>query len=130
MNSCTFVGRLTKDAKDHQGQSAFCSTYTLAIDSGWGDKKDTLFLPCIQFKTENLHVYLTQGTKILVRGQLKEKKWTDDDGNERRAMQLSVQEMEFCESRQKAEEPKQKQRYAAPAPKAASREYYDGEVPF
>ena len=136
MNSCTFVGRLTKDAQDHQGQSAFCSTYTLAVDSGWGDKKETLFLPCIQFKTANLHVYLTKGVKVLVQGHLKEKKWQDDNGDEHRAIQLVVREMEFCESKQKTEPPQQQYQPSLQAgPKltyggAIQRSNYNEEVPF
>lgn len=96
MNICMFSGRLTRDAELRHTQSGKPVTnFGLAVDCGFGEKKTTIFLNCVQWDKENLSKYLTKGKSIIIQGEYTERKWTDKEGQERRTVEIVVRNLEF-----------------------------------
>jgi single-strand DNA-binding protein len=73
MNSCNFIGRVGKDAVCRFTQGGDPVTgFSLAVDSGYGDKKQTLWLDCSLWgkRGEKVAEYITKGSQIGVTGEL------------------------------------------------------------
>lgn len=96
MNVCHFSGRLTRDAETRftQGGTAV-TTFSLAVDSGYGEHKRTDFLRCKLFKRDTLGSHLTKGKPVIVTGEYCEQKWTDQQGQERRMVEIIVRDLDF-----------------------------------
>ena len=74
MNVCIFSGRLTKDAETRYTQSGKCvCSFGLAVDTGFGDNKKTVFLNCSVWNKEALAQYLTKGKPVIVHGEYTER---------------------------------------------------------
>ena len=96
MNCCVFSGRLTKDIEVRQTQTGkSVGSYTIAVDSGYGENKHTLFLNCTHWNCEGLAPYLLKGKPIIVRGELRQRDFTDKNGQQRRVTELVVLESNF-----------------------------------
>lgn len=95
MNVCTFSGRIGKDAETKYAQSGIAiTTFSLAVDTGFGDKKKTMWLRCKVFKRENLGQHLTKGKPIMVRGELTINEW-EKDGQKHSMPEVICNEVEF-----------------------------------
>lgn len=103
MNVCIFAGRLTADAKSKDVNGTAVASYTVACDSGWGEKKSTMFVNCVHWKPGGVLQYMTKGKPVIVRGQLRERTYQAQDGTDRKITELVVAEMEF-QQRDKTEE--------------------------
>lgn len=122
MNTCIFSGRLTKDAETRFTQSGKCvCSFGLAVDTGYGDNKKTVFLNCSVWNKEALAQYLTKGKPIIVQGEYTEREWQDKDGNNRKAAEIIVREIEFQQGQPKGADQSQ----GAPRQQPAAR----GNVP-
>jgi single-strand DNA-binding protein len=96
MNVCTFSGRLTKDATEFVTRTGTSiANFTLAIDSGFGENKKTLFLNCKAFKRGGMIPYMTKGKAFIVSGELQPNEYTDKNGNEIRTMELICGQIDF-----------------------------------
>ena len=104
MNVCIFSGRLTKDAETRYTQSGKCvCSFGLAVDTGFGDNKKTVFLNCSVWNKEALAQYLTKGKPVIVHGEYTEREWQDKDGNNRKAAEIIVREIEFQQGQPKGD---------------------------
>lgn len=111
MNSVILSGRWSKDIDFKALDSGkTVAKSSLAVDDGYGDKKQTYFFDCEMWgKTaEAAANYSGKGKKVLVKGRLKVDSW-EKDGQKRYATRVVVEEVEFLESVKKTEE----ERYAA-----------------
>ena len=96
MNICHFSGRLTADCTQRYTQSGTpVSNFTLAVETGYGDYKRTEFVKCVLWKRENLVQYLTKGKPVVVTAELQERKWQDQNSNNRYTTKFVVQSLEF-----------------------------------
>ena len=96
MNVCTFSGRLTRDCEVRTAQSGTTiSSFSIAVDSGFGEYKRTDFINCKFFKREQLGQYLTKGKPVMVSGELQTEKWTDKSGNERTGFSIICRDIDF-----------------------------------
>jgi len=96
LNICHFSGRLTADCTQRYTQSGTpVSNFTLAVETGYGDYKRTEFIKCVLWKRENLVQYLTKGKPVVVTAELQERKWQDQNGNNRYTTEFVVQNLEF-----------------------------------
>jgi len=96
LNCCIFAGRLTKDCEVRQTQNGkSVGNYTLAIDDGYGENKRTLFLNCVHWNVEKIANYLVKGKAVIVRGKLQQREYTDKEGQQRKIIELNVQESSF-----------------------------------
>ena len=95
MNNCCFSGRLTKDAETKTAASGMeISTFTLAVDCGYGEKKRTEFIFCKRFKPGGFAQYLTKGRALIVSAEYEESKW-EKDGQKHSRPSWIVRDMEF-----------------------------------
>ena len=102
MNSVILSGRWSKDIDFKALDSGKTVAKTsLAVDDGYGDKKQTYFFDCeIWGKTaEAVANYSGKGKKVLVKGRLKVDSW-EKDGHKRYATKVVVEEVEFLEPKQ------------------------------
>lgn len=73
MNSYNAIGRVGKDAVCRFTQGGDPVTgWSLAVDSGYGDKKQTLWLDCSLWgkRGEKVAEYITKGSQLGVTGEL------------------------------------------------------------
>lgn len=97
MNLCIFSGRLTRDPEiRHANSGTQITSFSIAVNSGWGDNEKTNFINCTLFKRENLVPHLTKGKAVTVTGELNIEKWTDKNtGQERQGVKLVVKDLFF-----------------------------------
>ena len=96
MNVCTFSGRLTRDCEVRTTQSGTTiSSFSIAVDGGFGEHKRTDFINCKFFKREGLGPHLTKGKPVMVSGELQTEKWTDKSGNERTGFSIVCRDIDF-----------------------------------
>ena len=72
MNSFNAIGRVGKDAVTRQAGNSQVTSFSLAVDSGFGDKKQTLWLDCSAWGDRFAKVggYITKGSQLGVTGEL------------------------------------------------------------
>ena len=134
LNKLQLIGHLGKDPELRYAQSgnAVCN-FTVAVDSGYGDKKKTVWWDVVVFKqlAENAKKYLAKGSLVYVEGETLEDEWDDKDtGEKRRKKKLLANELKFLDKKRGVEgqeEPPKQQVQRAPAP--AEKEDEDG-LPF
>lgn len=91
----TLLGRLGKDpVTNNQGQSPY-TTFTLAVDQGWGDKKTTGWYSVICFgkQSEVAAKYLKKGSQVLISGTPEIKTFTGRDGIEKTTISVAVNQL-------------------------------------
>ena len=82
---------------------------SIAINSGYGDKKRTDYFNIVAFgKTAELfEKHVTKGMALCLRCHAQNNNWTDKDGNKRYDIQFIVDEVDFCgKSEKKEDKPK------------------------
>ena len=72
MNSCNFIGRVGRDAEVHEGGNNPVANFTVAVDSGYGDNKQSNWLRCALWGERATKVagYIKKGDRIGVSGEL------------------------------------------------------------
>lgn len=73
MNNCNFIGRVGKDAVTRYTQAGKAVTgWALAVDRGWGDNKQTVWLDCSLWgeRGEKLAEHIRKGDRLGVTGEL------------------------------------------------------------
>ena len=104
MNRVIFCGRTTKDIEMRysQGENSMAiGRFSIAIDSGYGDKKKTNFFNCTIFgkQAEAFEKYVPKGTKVLLECEANQNQYTDKNGNKVNSVDFIVKSFEFCESK-------------------------------
>lgn len=107
MNKVIMIGRLTSDPKIYTGDSGSSARYTLAVDRRFknGDQEAD-FIPCVTFgrSAEFAEKYLKKGTKIAIVGRIQTGKYTNQEGKTVFTTDVVVEEQEFAESKQQAQQ--------------------------
>lgn len=97
MNQIILMGRLGNDpeSKYYGDEGKQKAEFSLAVDSGYGDRKQTTWFNCTAFgKTaEVVMKYLAKGRKVLVIGEMKCRKW-----EEKYYWSVLVNRIEFADS--------------------------------
>lgn len=107
MNVVIMMGRLTRDAEIRVSQSGTkTATYTLAVDRRSGGEKTADFIRCVAFgkNADFTEKYLSKGSKIIVRGNIKTGSYEKQDGTKVYTTDVWVDAQEFAESKAAAEE--------------------------
>jgi single-strand DNA-binding protein len=104
-------GRLVRDPEvrvSTGGNPTTISKFTLAVDRKFkrDGQPDADFFSCVSFgkQAEFVEKYLHKGTKVLISGRLENNDYTNRDGQKVYSVQISVEEIEFAESKKAAEE--------------------------
>jgi len=117
MNNITIAGTLGKDAevKYLANGDAICN---FSVADSQGREKPTMWWNCGLYgkRAESLSQYLTKGQAVTVTGSVSERKWTDKEGNERKSMDVRVNDVALQGGRKDAEPREERQQAPKPAP--------------
>lgn len=126
-NQVGLQGRLTADPILKRTQSGtMVTSFTLACDTGRrnaSDEKITCFIDCVAWRQQAEFVcrHLKKGRLILVDGELSTRTYEDRNGQNRKAVEVIVRSVHFCDSRRDSD-------FAPPDGYAQVED--DGDTPF
>ena len=106
MNKFIGVGRLVKDPEIRYSQSGTAvANFNIAISSGYGEHKQTDFIPVVAFKNlaEVIGNNLKKGGQVLVEGRMQVRSYETQEGQKRRITEVIVQNIEFLGSKKSNE---------------------------
>lgn len=110
LNKGILMGRLTRDPELRHTQSgtAVCS-FTLAVDrdrKGPNGEKQTDFIDCVAWdkRAEFVAQWFSKGMMVIVVGRIQSRKWQDQNGNNRTAIELNCEEVSFGEPKKNREQ--------------------------
>ena len=97
LNSCHFIGRLTKDPVliTTKTGKKMCQ-FVLAV-KGFGDQAYFFKMIAWEKLAETIGMYCKKGKKICVQGRLQQSKYMDKEGNPRESIQCNLTSMQFLE---------------------------------
>ena len=105
LNKGILMGRLTRDPELRHTQSgtAVCS-FTLAIDRDRKDvngEKQTDFIDCVAWnkQAEFVSQWFSKGMMAIVVGRIQSRKWQDQNGNNRTAIEINCEDVSFGETK-------------------------------
>ena len=136
INRVVITGNLTRNPEVRATQSGNCvMSMTVAVNDRrrnsageWEDVPSFFDMTMFGNRAEALSHFLDKGSKVAVRGHLKQRRWEAKDGSKRSKVEIIVEDLEFM-SRQRSDEPTYED--AAPAPKPAPvMDFYDSDCPF
>ena len=100
LNACFFIGNLGRDPETRLTQTGKkIVSISVAVSKRWKDrhtgesKEDTYWARCAIMAdglSDVAEKYLKKGSKVLVGGEMRRRKWTDKDGIERYSDELIV----------------------------------------
>ena len=109
LNKVVLTGRLTADPELKQTQSGFAVlTFTLAINrrfakgaDGQPAQQQADFITCVAWRqtAEFISRYFHKGQRIALQGSLQSRTYTANDGSQRTAYEVVVDNAFFCESK-------------------------------
>lgn len=132
MNCFNFTGRLAKDAETRFIASGDAITnFSVAVDSGYGDKKVTTWLNAAMWgkRGEAVQPYLLKGTQVAISGELTNREYTDKEGNKRHSLDVRVNDLTLIGGKNDKQEyqPKPAQK---PADEPGDFTNFESDVPF
>ena len=98
MNNIIIKGRICKDLEIKiTPKGTECLKFPVAVNRKY-DREITDFFDCVAWgKTaEFIATYFDKGQEILIRGEMRQEKWQDKEGNNRVSWNLNVADVEFC----------------------------------
>lgn len=99
----TIVGHLGQDPEMQYTQKGTERTkFSVAVNTGSGDyeRTDWFNVTCWGATAENSNQYLSKGSRVLVEGEMRNDKWTDDEGNNRSTWSLNANRVVFLTPKQ------------------------------
>lgn len=103
MNIVGIIGRLTRDPEQKYTPSGAAVTkFSLAVDTGFGDRKATSFFDIVAWQktAEFVDKYFKKGAKIAITGRLNQETWTDQKSGDKRSKVVIVAErVDFADSK-------------------------------
>ena len=106
-NKATLVGRLVRDLElKYTTSGKAVGNFTIAVDRGYGDKKETDFIKCIAWEktAESMANFTKKGSLVLVDGSIKTGSY-DKEGVKVYTTDIQVARVVFLDSKSKAEVP-------------------------
>ena len=98
LNKIILIGRLTKapELRHTKSEKAVC-TFTLAVDSGFGDNKRTDFIDIVVWgkQGENCSKFLDKGKLAAVEGRLQIRSYEAKDGGKRYTTEIVADSVTF-----------------------------------
>jgi len=89
LNVVILQGNLTADP-EIIGPEKNVARFTIAVNTGFGDKKETAFVDCVAFgkQVDTIKVYCTKGKQIIVKGSIHQNRWETKDGDKRSKLEM------------------------------------------
>jgi len=104
LNSCNLQGRITRDAETKVVGKSNVTTFGIANETGFGERKKTSFFEIEVWGKEGLKPYLLKGKEILVSGEIVQDRWTTQDGKNASKFKLTAFNVSFTSNQSKATE--------------------------
>ncbi|MBR5307002.1 MAG: single-stranded DNA-binding protein [Oscillospiraceae bacterium] len=107
MNKAILMGRLTRDPElRHTGSGTPVCSFSIAIDNGYGDNRQTDFINCVAWNktAEFVEKYFTKGRMIIVVGRISTRTWEGQDGKKNYVTEVVASEVSFGESKRAADD--------------------------
>lgn len=102
LNHVELLGRLAQDPElRHTGSGTPVTSFDLAVNVPSADQNTTAdFIPivCWQKTAEFAARYLSKGRQIVVEGKIKPRKYTDQDGKNRKVVEVVASRLYFADS--------------------------------
>ena len=102
LNKCILMGRLTKDPElRHTNNQKAVTTFTIAVDTGYGENKKTDFINCVAWEktAEFIEKYFEKGRMIVVAGRISTRSYEGQDGRKNFVTEVVVNEAYFGDSK-------------------------------
>lgn len=103
INKVILMGRLTRDPEmRHTNSGTPVTTFSIAIDNGYGDNKRTDFVNCLAWNktAEFVTKYFAKGKMIVIAdGQIRTRSWETQDGKRAYATEVVANEVSFGETK-------------------------------
>jgi len=133
MNSINIAGNITKDAEVRYLPNGD-AVASFGLADNMGKDKGAIFWNCSLFgkRGESLAGYLLKGTPVTVSGSVSERSYTDKDGQQRKSMDVRVNDVAL-QGGKRDEAPRQAAPARAPAARQNSGGFEDsdsGDIPF
>lgn len=126
INKAILMGRLTRDPElRHTGTGTPVCSFSIAIDNGYGENKQTDFINCVAWSktAEFVSDYFSKGKMIIVIGRISTRSWEGQDGKKNYTTEVVASEVSFGESKRGQDggqgSPSTQGSYQAPAPTSA-----------
>lgn len=137
LNQCTFTGRLGRDVEQRflpNGDAV--ANFSIAV--GWKskDKEGAEWVNIVAFGklAEICAQYLSKGSKVLISGAMRTRKWQDKAGNDKYTTEIVADKMLMLDGKQERSDPQddnaashEAQRPAQRAPSGAD---FEDDIPF
>lgn len=107
INKAILMGRLTRDPElRHTGSGTAVCSFSIAIDNGYGDNRQTDFINCVAWNktAEFVEKYFTKGRMIIVVGRISTRTWEGQDGKKNYVTEVVASEVSFGESKRAADD--------------------------
>jgi len=128
-NTIGIAGRLTKDAVQRAAGSNTATSFTVASDTGFGDRKVTTFYNCTYWrKADGIMPYLVKGAQVFIGGEFSLRRYNKDDGSEGTSPDVNVNNIALLGSKQDHQQAPPHQ--PASQPQEPSADYLDDDIPF
>ena len=100
-NSISFVGRLGRDGDFKKVSEHDLLELTVANNIGFGEKKKTNWFRCKIWgkQATSLQPHMIKGREVFVTGELELEEYTKKDGSNGSAMNVRVNNIDFCGSK-------------------------------
>ena len=125
MNQCNFIGRITAspELKATPSGKSVCN-FTLAVERKFKDADGKPIVDFVDFtswgnQAEFICKWFDKGVRIAVTGELQTRTYTDKDGNNRKAVEVLVNTVEFADGKTQARATEQSNNAPIEAPETS-----------
>lgn len=106
-NKVILIGNLTRDPElRYTPNNVAVTKIGLAVNRRWRNQQneqqeETTFVDCTAFArtAEVLNQYLQKGRPIFIEGRLNQRRWQDQEGNNRSKLEVVVESFQFIDGR-------------------------------
>ena len=103
MNKWVGIGRLVADPELRftAGKGTANTTFTIAIDDGYGENKKTNYIPIVVWgkSAESSANYLTKGSQVAISGKIQTRSYENKEGIKKYITEIVANEVEFLGSK-------------------------------
>ena len=137
LNHIVLMGRLTRDVELRYTQSQIpVASMRIAVDRdfGRGDERQTDFIDVVAWRStaEFITKYFKKGQMIAVQGSIQTRSYEDKQGNKRKAVEISADNVYFADSKGSSQGGQHNNSYGAPdyssAPAPAAPSFSQGSA--
>ena len=91
LNVVVLQGNLVADP-EIVGKEQNVARFTIAVNSGYGENKETSFVDCVAFgkQVETMKEHFKKGKQVLIRGSIRQNRWETKEGEKRSKLEVTL----------------------------------------